>query len=457
MEKLQILITRSMRWGLALIIVGAGLRVEATVIYWPFPGLDLARQKSSSIQCVNNLKQISFGAQIWSDNNGYQFPQGFTDFTNELNSPAVLFCPADISRPAPTNWNNFDWGQIGYQWVPQADWYPAAVDCQCRIHNNDLFTDGYVRTAGGYRSGWPAIIAGPLEQEVTPGSDVQFGVRIAPGASLPVAYQWRRDQLYYVTNIVFQVDDADDPTIGHWVTNRVGKFTITNLNGATNSSYVIHGAQIADNDYYSVTVSNLMGMTASSEASLTVDPAVSSKATNEYWSAVNCINNLKQIVTLGRIWSADHKDLMPSSLSVMTNGYGLPMFGWPLALFCRSDKARTAPSDWTGLNFTNTSYEIFPGDIQDDTAVFCRCKVHGYYAQMNGAAILLPRFASVRRLANNRTELNLILLSTQTQVLEVSTNLVNWTTLTNYTATNGSFLFYETNSLPRRFYRVRVP
>jgi hypothetical protein len=458
MEKLQGLMTRSLGWSLMLMIVGAVLRVEAAVIYWPYPGLDLAKQKAATIQCVNNLKQIDLAARVWYYDNEYQFPQGFTVFTNELTSPALLVCPADISRPAPTNWNNFDWAHIGYQWFPSADWDdPYSTYCQCRIHDSALWGGGVALYTGRYRSGWPAITAGPLEQGVTPGSDVQFAVRIAPGAILPVAYQWRREQLYYVTNIVFHVDDLDDPSIGHWVTNRTGKFTITNLAGATNSSYVIHGAQIADTDYYSVTVSNLMGMTASSEASLTVDPAVASKATDEYWSAVNCINNLKQIALLGRIWSADHMDLMPPSLSVMTNGYGLPMFGWPLALFCRSDRARTAPSDWAGLNLTNTSYEVFPGNIQDDTAVFCRCKVHGFYAQMDGTAISGPRFANVRRLANNTTELNFILMSTQTQALEVSTNLVNWTTLANYTATNGSFLFYETNNLPRRFYRVRVP
>src|SRR5439155_95438 len=179
-------------------------------------------------------------------------------------------------------------------------------------------------------------------------------------------------QVYYVTNVIF-ISETNYPGGGYWVTNRAGKFVVTILNGETNSTYIITNAQTNHSDFYSVTISNSMGTSASPRARLVVDSSVSSMATNEHWSAVICLSNLKEIALLGRIWAVDHNDHMPQALSVMTNSFGLPLFGWPVILFCRADAVRTAPPDWPGLNFTNTSYEVLAGDEQDPYAVFCRC------------------------------------------------------------------------------------
>ena len=91
---------------------------------------------------------------------GGPFPHGILSFTNELDSPAVLFCPADIGHQISTNWADFDFSEIDYEWIPQPNWDdPTAVCCRCRIHHNVAQVDGSVRQLGGYRSGWPAIVA----------------------------------------------------------------------------------------------------------------------------------------------------------------------------------------------------------------------------------------------------------------------------------------------------------
>jgi len=444
--------------ALALVISVDAISLRAEVIYWPLTALDLAKQRVPSINCVNNLRQIGLAARIWSSENSGRCPSGILVFTNELGSPAVLFCPANIGHQVSTNWDTFDWGQIDYEWIPQANWdNPTNICCKCRIHDNVAFVDGSVRQAGGFRSGWPSIVAPPLGQYATPGSAVRFEVGIAPNALMPVSYQWRREHLYYVTNVTF-VTDPDGPNGGYWTTNRRGNFTVTILSGETNSTYVIPDAQTNHSDYYSVVVRNSMGATASSDR-LFVDPSVSSMATNNYWSAINCVNNLKQIALFGRMLANDHDEHMPRSLAAMTNSFGLPIFGWPVVLFCRFDTARTVPADWAGVDFANTSYEILPVDLpvdEDPSATFCRCKVHGFYARADGAVVFQPRFTGIRLLMNKTTESSFTVFAGQTNLLEASTNLVTWATLSSYPSTNGNFFIYDTNSLPGRFYRIRT-
>ena len=157
--------------------------------------------------------------------------------------------------------------------------------------------------------------------------------------------------------------------------------------------------------------------------------------------------------------ASDHNDQLPQSLSVMTNVYGQPVFGWPVLLYCRFDTARTVPADWNAVNFAETSYEILPGAHladEDPSAPFCRCKVHGFYAQADGQVVSRPSFDGIQRSTNHTTELNFTMFAGQTNVLEASTNLVHWTVLNAYSATMGSFSFSDTNAVSQRFYRIRT-
>jgi hypothetical protein len=176
--------------------------------------------------------------------------------------------------------------------------------------------------------------------------------------------------------------------------------------------------------------------------------------TSDYWAAVNCQNNLKQIHLFAQIWFNDHAHY-PQSLAEMTNFFGNPIFGWPTILFCRADKARTAPPDWP-VNYTNTSYELLSGSDTNYSRVLCRCKVHGLYVLLDGTAPSAPLFTKARRLSGSVSELSVVLLSNKTNVLETSSNLSTWSVLNNYIGQAGSFLFYETNSASRGFYRMRL-
>src|SRR5262245_22605539 len=70
------------------------------------------------MQCASNQKQIAFAFHMWSNDHGDQFPMAisgkkggasdsvgagdplhaFLIISNELNSPKILLCPADIKR-----------------------------------------------------------------------------------------------------------------------------------------------------------------------------------------------------------------------------------------------------------------------------------------------------------------------------------------------------------------------
>ena len=438
---------------LGSLVLVAGIAVRGEILFWPFPGLEVAKQRALSIGCVKNLQQIGFAVQLWSLDHGDQSPAGFQVFTNELASPAILFCPADVGRLIPTNWSDLDWSKINYTWISNAPLAITNICGTCRIHTHALQADGFVQF-GTERSGWPSFVAGPIGQDATPGSDVEFKARIAPDALGPVSFQWRREHLYYTTNVTF-VPDPDVPGSGYWRTNRVANFTVTKLTDETNSSLSLQNVQTNDSDYYTVAVSNVMGTGVSGHARLGVDAAVSAMTT-EHWSRLLCLNNLRQIDLLARMWSLDHDDHRPHNLSEMTNRFGLPLFGWPLVLFCRSDTSRTAPTDWPGLDFAKTSYEMVPGDEQDPYAIFCRCKVHGFYAQMDGQAVSGPRFTAINH-TNNSVDLTLVVFAGRTNVLEASEDFVNWTNLANYSGMTGLHSFNETVSSPRRFYRLRVP
>ena len=382
-----------MNWrvsALLFVLSGIHFTLRAEIMYWPLP-LDLAVQKARSIDCASNLREISVATQIWIGDNNNQFPTNLLSLTNEFESSdsSVLFCPANFSHQAVTNWDNVNWNQIDYEWVPQTNWAqtPNNIFCKCYIHNQALLVDGTVLPVDGYRAGWPGINASPANTYVTPSNPAQFQVKITSTALLPLNYQWRREHPFYITNIVF-ISDTNYPGGGFWTTNVKGDFTIMAIVDATNSTYTIQSPSTNDSDYYSVAISNSIGTTISGRAQLKVDASVAAMATNSYWSAVHCINNLKGIALCETLWEDVHNGASPQSLAEMTNYFGYPMVGWPFAFYCRSDTQRSAPLDWSGVNLTNVSYEVVPHpNYSVDPTPFCRCKVHGFYSQMDGAVI----------------------------------------------------------------------
>jgi prepilin-type N-terminal cleavage/methylation domain-containing protein/prepilin-type processing-associated H-X9-DG protein len=93
------------------------------------------QNRSSEIQCVNNLKQIGLAFRIWEGDNGDKFPmqvpvaQGgamesaargnaariFEVMSNELSTPRILICPADADRSVANGFGpGFDNSHVSY-------------------------------------------------------------------------------------------------------------------------------------------------------------------------------------------------------------------------------------------------------------------------------------------------------------------------------------------------------
>jgi hypothetical protein len=433
-------------------LLASVVALHAEVIYLPLPGLEQAKQRASAIHCVDNLRRIVSAASFWALDNADQYPAALEAFTFELGDVSVLFCPADGSFSSPTNWTDLNWARISYEWVPLPDWSnPTQVCGRCKIHNNVAWAEGSVHELGGYHPGWPEIIAGPLEQYISPGSDARFQVRLAPDASSPLSFQWRRNTLYYVTNAVSRPDPENAGKL-LWSTNREARFTVSALVGQTNQECILSAVTTNDSDFYSVAVSNNLGTAVSRETRLSVMPEVAAMAADPHWAEIICVNNLRQIGLLARL----NRATLPDSLEAITNRFGLPLFGWPVALYCRADTDWTPALDWAGLDLKHTSYEMVPPDSLNPLAVYCRCKIHGFYLQSDGDVMWRPWFAGIQAPSDQTAQVNLRAFAGRTNVLEASKDLEHWEILASYGPDPGEFVYSEPRQVLQRFYRIRL-
>jgi hypothetical protein len=448
---------KALRCALLCLLGAAALPLSAEVLYAPINGLSVAKQKTDRVGCASHLQQILQAAEAWSLDHADAAPPGLEAITNELGSPAVLFCPANFRRlSATTNWANLNWNSIDYAWIPTANWAdPTNVVCECRVHEHVGLADGSVKM-GGYRNGRPWVTAAPWEAMATPGETIRFEVRVTPTALKPLSFQWRREQVHYETNVAPAIN-PDDPTGIYWQTNVIPVFTGTDLAGETNGVVLLSGAQPNDSGYYSAAVSNAMGTEISSRAALHVDPSLAGITTNEQWSEGYCLNNLRMLALLGGLWASDNHGRFPQDLSEITNVDGSWMFGWPCSLFCRSDTNRPAPADWSQVDFSDTSYEILSSSSLDPLTIFCRCRFHAFYAQRNGEVMWRPLFTGIRPLADHTLDLSFRVFAGKTNILEASTNLASWTEINQSGPEPGEVRFTDREAMSRRFYRIRLP
>jgi len=101
-----------------LLVVIAIISILAGLL---LPALAAAKAKAKRITCTNDLKQMSLGFRIWSNDNGDKYPwdilstnggsMGSADWTdnlrtcsNEFGTPRILLCPTDKTRKFATNW-----------------------------------------------------------------------------------------------------------------------------------------------------------------------------------------------------------------------------------------------------------------------------------------------------------------------------------------------------------------
>ena len=414
----------------------------------------LAHDAAESISCVNHLKQIGLAARVWQFQNNDVFPSGFSVLTNELEAPAVLFCPSNYRREAvTTNWEGFAWSSIDYEWITPTNLDDSsAVFCRCKIHRNTGRVDGSVDFIRGFNPGWPRILAPPLSQWATTGSLIRFEF-VLTNAAEPFHIQWNREDPYWRTNVVFVITD-EESSAGYWRTNYIG--TNTPIVGATNAVFAIASTVTNDAGFYSVTISNALGTAKTSFARLLVPPPPSFLPLAE----VLCRNRLKMIYLAANLWSAEHGDNLPLHLGEMTNDIGYPLLGWPVLLYCPSDTNRVAPASWASVNFSDTSYEILQTNSMPESydEPFARCRVHGFVVLGNGTvqpAVTLISSPPLR--TNGQFTFTVRSSANGNLVIQASTNFVDWTDLTTVTNTIGAIIpFTDTaTNFAQRFYRAR--
>jgi prepilin-type N-terminal cleavage/methylation domain-containing protein len=110
-----------------LLVVIAIIAILASLL---LSALATSKAKAKQIACVNNLKQTALGLKMWADDNGSKFPWNlsvtnggtmevsdenwvdhFRYCSNELSTPQIIYCPADIKLRPATNWVSADGGQ----------------------------------------------------------------------------------------------------------------------------------------------------------------------------------------------------------------------------------------------------------------------------------------------------------------------------------------------------------
>ena len=117
---------------------------------------------------------------------------------------------------------------------------------------------------------------------------------------------------------------------------------------------------------------------------------------------INCVNNLKQIGLVFKIWAGDHGDKFPFEISTNAGGtlelvqpdqngndrnaflYLKKMnepdeLGTPLLLACPQDKTKKAATNWTNLQPENVTYQFCTGTNLDsfNRRILAVCPVHG--------------------------------------------------------------------------------
>jgi len=105
------------------------------------------KEEAQSVQCVSNMKQIGLAARIWSNDHKDIFPPDFITMKDGMNTPKILFCPADAAVVRVTEWSELNPSSISYRYLNPngSDLEPAKVLILCPIHGHVGLSDGSVQ------------------------------------------------------------------------------------------------------------------------------------------------------------------------------------------------------------------------------------------------------------------------------------------------------------------------
>jgi hypothetical protein len=101
-------------------------------------------------------------------------------------------------------------------------------------------------------------------------------------------------------------------------------------------------------------------------------------------SAIQCVNNLKQLGLAVRVWANSNGEMTPPNLLAMTNEMSTPRI-----LVCPGDSGRQPAADWSTFTADNCSYEYLAPSVpaeREPSRVLFRCPIHGSLCLLDGSA-----------------------------------------------------------------------
>ena len=106
----------------------------------PQPGQDfftVAKQRSSSINCISNLKQIGLAARMWANDHGDMLAADYESLKAYLGSSKVLYCPESE-------------GTVQYEIVSPgiSELDATVVYARCPTHGHVVLADGSAHQLG---------------------------------------------------------------------------------------------------------------------------------------------------------------------------------------------------------------------------------------------------------------------------------------------------------------------
>jgi len=106
------------------------------------------KEKVQTIQCINNMKQLGLAVRFWANDHAETGPASVLDMTNEMVTPKILFCPADTTRQAATNWANFSSANSSYEFLAAGaqTQEPNRIMFRCTVHGSITLMDGSVQS-----------------------------------------------------------------------------------------------------------------------------------------------------------------------------------------------------------------------------------------------------------------------------------------------------------------------